>query len=293
MWLTGFAGSAGLAVVLKDAAALFVDGRYTEQAKAESDGSVFEVRHVIDEPPAEWIARNLKRGERLGYDPRLHTPDSVARFQTACEKAGSGAGTGRGEPDRRDLAGPAARAARRDITPTRSASPAKARARRSSACDRRSGRHGSVGQRPSQSGVAVQHSRRGRRLYASAARLRVSASSRATDRVRRRAESSPMRAASVSAAKPEILEPDALIAFIEDLGRQGARRLRFRDRPGLPHPGDRAGGRQGGHRRRSDHAHEGGEERGRARRRPRRACARRGGYGEFPRLVRAEAPAGV
>ena len=88
-WLTGFAGSAGLAVVSRDAAALFVDGRYTEQVKAEADGSVFEFRHVTNEPPGEWIARNLKSGEKLGYDPRLHTPDSVARFQAACEKAGA------------------------------------------------------------------------------------------------------------------------------------------------------------------------------------------------------------
>ena len=89
-WLTGFAGSAGLAVVLKDAAALFVDGRYTEQVKAEADPSVFEFRHVMEEPPAEWIARNLKAGDKLGYDPRLHTPDAVARLAAACEKAGAG-----------------------------------------------------------------------------------------------------------------------------------------------------------------------------------------------------------
>ncbi len=38
LWLTGFAGSAGLAIVLRDKAALFVDGRYTEQAKAQVDG---------------------------------------------------------------------------------------------------------------------------------------------------------------------------------------------------------------------------------------------------------------
>ena len=88
-WLTGFAGSAGVAVVLKDAAALFVDGRYTEQVKAEADGSVFEFRHVTEDPPGEWIARKLKNGDRLGYDPRLHTPDAVARFQAACEKAGA------------------------------------------------------------------------------------------------------------------------------------------------------------------------------------------------------------
>jgi Xaa-Pro aminopeptidase len=89
-WLTGFAGSAGVAVVLKDAAALFVDGRYTEQVKTEADASVFEFRHVTDEPPAEWIAQEIKPGDKLGYDPRLHTPDAVARYAAACEKAGAG-----------------------------------------------------------------------------------------------------------------------------------------------------------------------------------------------------------
>ena len=89
-WLTGFAGSAGIAVVLKDAAALFVDGRYTEQVKSEADASVFEFRHVPEEPPTEWIARHLKPGDKLGYDPRLHTPDAVARYTAACEKAGAG-----------------------------------------------------------------------------------------------------------------------------------------------------------------------------------------------------------
>jgi Xaa-Pro aminopeptidase len=89
-WLTGFAGSAGIAVVLKDAAALFVDGRYTAQVKTQADGSVFEFRHIVDEPPADWIARKLKGGDKLGYDPHLHTPDAVARFTAACEKAGAG-----------------------------------------------------------------------------------------------------------------------------------------------------------------------------------------------------------
>jgi len=89
-WLTGFAGSAGIAVVLTDKAALFVDGRYTEQVKSEADASVFEFRHVMETPPSEWIAQHLKAGDKLGYDPRLHTPDAVARFTAACEKAGAG-----------------------------------------------------------------------------------------------------------------------------------------------------------------------------------------------------------
>jgi Xaa-Pro aminopeptidase len=88
-WLTGFAGSAGIAVILKDSAALFVDGRYTEQVKNEADASVFEFRPVMEDPPSEWIARHLKAGDKLGYDPRLHTPDAVARYTAACEKAGA------------------------------------------------------------------------------------------------------------------------------------------------------------------------------------------------------------
>ena len=87
LWLTGFGGSAGIAVVLKEKAALFVDGRYTEQAKSQVDASLFELRHLVDDPPTEWIGRTLRPGDRLGYDPRLHTPDSVARFASACRKA--------------------------------------------------------------------------------------------------------------------------------------------------------------------------------------------------------------
>jgi Xaa-Pro aminopeptidase len=88
-WLTGFAGSAGLAVVLRDLAALFVDGRYTEQVKNEADAAVFEFRRVPEDPPSEWIARQLKPGDKLGYDPRLHTPEAVGRYTAACEKAGA------------------------------------------------------------------------------------------------------------------------------------------------------------------------------------------------------------
>jgi Xaa-Pro aminopeptidase len=89
-WLTGFTGSAGLAAVLRERAALFVDGRYTLQAAQQADGSVFEIRHLIDEPPARWIGVALKAGEVLGYDPWLHTPQEVERFRAAAEKAGAG-----------------------------------------------------------------------------------------------------------------------------------------------------------------------------------------------------------
>src|SRR5882724_2506237 len=88
-WLTGFTGSAGLAVVLRDRAALFVDGRYTLQAAGQVDTGLFEIHHLIDEPPAHWIGSALKAGVVLAYDPWLHTPHEVERFRAAAEKAGA------------------------------------------------------------------------------------------------------------------------------------------------------------------------------------------------------------
>ncbi len=89
LWLTGFTGSAGLAIVLGDRAALFVDGRYTLQAAQQVDGRSFAIHHLIDEPPAQWLATALAAGTVLGYDPWLHTPNEVERLRTAAARAGA------------------------------------------------------------------------------------------------------------------------------------------------------------------------------------------------------------
>jgi Xaa-Pro aminopeptidase len=86
-WLTGFTGSAGLAVVLKERAAIFVDGRYTLQVENEVDTQVVEPRHLTDAPPDDFIAEQLAGGD-LGYDPWLHSADGVKRLETAVERAG-------------------------------------------------------------------------------------------------------------------------------------------------------------------------------------------------------------
>jgi Xaa-Pro aminopeptidase len=90
-WLTGFTGSAGLAIVLGQRAALFVDGRYTLQAAAQADGALFEIRHLIDEPPAQWLATALAKGAPkgaiIGYDPWLHTPHEVERLRGGAARA--------------------------------------------------------------------------------------------------------------------------------------------------------------------------------------------------------------
>jgi Xaa-Pro aminopeptidase len=88
-WLTGFAGSAGTAVVLGDRAAVFVDGRYTLQAGAQVDTASYEIHHLIDEPPATWLADAVKQGDVIGYDPWLHTPQDVDRLRAGVEHAGA------------------------------------------------------------------------------------------------------------------------------------------------------------------------------------------------------------
>jgi Xaa-Pro aminopeptidase len=88
-WLTGFAGSAGIAVVLADEAAIFVDGRYTIQVREQVDTQVFTPMHLIETPPADWLATKLKPGARLGYDPMLHTISGARRLKAACTAAGA------------------------------------------------------------------------------------------------------------------------------------------------------------------------------------------------------------
>jgi Xaa-Pro aminopeptidase len=88
-WLTGFTGSAGVAVVLKERAAIFVDGRYTLQVRQEVDTARFEPVSMIDTPLARWLGEVLAKGDRLGVDPWLHTPEQVDALKAACERTGA------------------------------------------------------------------------------------------------------------------------------------------------------------------------------------------------------------
>lgn len=72
-WLTGFGGSAGSAAVLKDKAAMFVDGRYTLQVRQQVSGQHYEYKSVPDDSMGDWLAENGGEGARIAYDPWLHT----------------------------------------------------------------------------------------------------------------------------------------------------------------------------------------------------------------------------
>jgi Xaa-Pro aminopeptidase len=88
-WLTGFTGSAGVAIVLMHRAVLFVDGRYTLQVRDQVDTSIFAIEHLIEMPPDRWIQENLTADDRLGYDPWLHTVEAVERLEKACAAVGA------------------------------------------------------------------------------------------------------------------------------------------------------------------------------------------------------------
>ncbi|GLQ06016.1 aminopeptidase P family protein [Sneathiella chinensis] len=84
-WLTGFTGSAGMAAVLQDTAAIFVDGRYTLQVRQEVKADLFTPRHVSDEPLSDWLKENMTAGQVLLIDPWLHTESNVNTLRKLCE----------------------------------------------------------------------------------------------------------------------------------------------------------------------------------------------------------------
>ncbi len=85
-WLTGFTGSAGIAIVFMKEAAIFVDGRYTLQAADQVNQQDFEVHNSGTLSPPAWLERHASSSDRLGYDPWLHTPRDFERYQKACER---------------------------------------------------------------------------------------------------------------------------------------------------------------------------------------------------------------
>jgi Xaa-Pro aminopeptidase len=88
-WATGFTGSAGAAVILKDRAAIFVDGRYTLQVRDQVDQGTFEIRDLVEGGVPAYLETATGKGQVIGYDPRLHSPDALDRLKAAVAKAGA------------------------------------------------------------------------------------------------------------------------------------------------------------------------------------------------------------
>ncbi len=85
-WASGFTGSAGVAIIAKDIAAIFVDGRYTVQVKDQVDSKIYNILHLKDNPFMKWLKESLPMGTRLGYDSRFHRINWVKTAKKEVEK---------------------------------------------------------------------------------------------------------------------------------------------------------------------------------------------------------------
>ncbi|KEG22980.1 hypothetical protein H703_00832 [Bartonella bacilliformis Ver075] len=85
-WLTGFTGSAGIALILKNKAIIFTDGRYTLQVRQQTDPHIFDYEDLTTCSPSQWLEKN---GQKLsiGFDPWLHTISATATLKKALEQA--------------------------------------------------------------------------------------------------------------------------------------------------------------------------------------------------------------
>lgn len=87
-WLTGFTGSAGLAIVARREAALIVDGRYTVQARRQVDTALLQLPALSRARIGDWLAEKVGKGTVVGFDPWLHTIGEITRLSATLEAKG-------------------------------------------------------------------------------------------------------------------------------------------------------------------------------------------------------------
>ncbi len=84
-WLSGFTGSAGLAIVNNSESAIFVDGRYTLAVREQAKN--FKSYNSKNHPPNKWLLQ--QPASKIGYDPWLHTPAELEPLQRSAQTTGS------------------------------------------------------------------------------------------------------------------------------------------------------------------------------------------------------------
>ncbi len=88
-WLTGFTGSAGIAAVMAEQAAVFVDGRYEIQAQGQVDTDAFDIVPIRETKLEDWLGKTVQPGMKLGFDAWLHTPGDAEKLATTALTVGA------------------------------------------------------------------------------------------------------------------------------------------------------------------------------------------------------------
>ncbi len=84
-YISGFDGSAGLIFITLSKISLFVDGRYTLQAKLQVDTNIFEINELSFQKTIEWITKNLEKDSKIGFDPKLHSINEIENYTNKLE----------------------------------------------------------------------------------------------------------------------------------------------------------------------------------------------------------------
>ena len=77
-WATDFSGSAGRAIISQNTSNLFVDGRYTFQAKEQIDENVISLLHLNDF--SKELSKNFEKNKCVALDPMLHSIEEVNKI---------------------------------------------------------------------------------------------------------------------------------------------------------------------------------------------------------------------
>ena len=86
-WISGFTGSAGTAIILKNKACIFVDGRYTLQANRQVDKDFFQISPTLELKVTDWLKSNTNSNQKIGYDPWLHTVEGSKKLRLALKQS--------------------------------------------------------------------------------------------------------------------------------------------------------------------------------------------------------------
>ncbi|MCI5851903.1 MAG: M24 family metallopeptidase [Sutterellaceae bacterium] len=90
-WATGFTGSMGEALVCRNSAAFWTDGRYEEQARRQVDGSVFETFSISNPEspsPGSWLLEHLGEGAVLALDGSVLSVASARKLKSELSEKG-------------------------------------------------------------------------------------------------------------------------------------------------------------------------------------------------------------
>lgn len=91
VWISGFTGSAGTAIIALEKAGLWTDSRYFLQGEAQLAGTGIDLMKMgLPETPGMvgWIITTLKKGERVGVNPQMFSVDAYQSLQKELTEAG-------------------------------------------------------------------------------------------------------------------------------------------------------------------------------------------------------------